>query len=146
MAKMESMIKSEMVRLAKREVRRIAVPLAKDVRLLKSTVSRIRKTVLALERFVATQKKELAKREIRLESSPEELKNSRLSPRLIRTIRKRLGISQRELGIFCGVTLGAVQSWEAAKFKPKDEKRKTLVALRKLRRGDVRKLLKHKNV
>ena len=141
MGKLEGIIKSEIMRLAKGEVRRIAVPLAKDVRLLKSTVSRIRKTVLALERFVAAQKKELAKQEIRLEATPEELKKSRLSPRLIRTIRKRLGISQKELGILCGVTVGVVQSWESGKFKPKDEKRKTLVALRKLRRGEVRKLL-----
>jgi DNA-binding transcriptional regulator YiaG len=79
-----------------------------------------------------------------LEASPEELKKSRLSPRLIQTIRKRLGVSQRELGILCGVTVGAVQSWESGKFKPKDEKRKTLVALRKLRRGEVRKLLEER--
>jgi len=43
MAKIEVIIKSEIVRLAKREVRRIAIPLAKDVRLLKSTVSQIRR-------------------------------------------------------------------------------------------------------
>ena len=144
MPKIESMIKSEIVRLAKGEVRRIAVPLAKDVRLLKSTVSRIRKTVLVVERFVAAQKKELAKQELQLEVSPEELKKSRLSPRLIRSLRRHLGITQKELASLAGVTMGAVQSWESGKFRPKDGKRKALVALRKLRRNEVRKLLKER--
>ncbi len=145
MGKLESTIKSEIERLSKREVRKVLVPVGRDARSLRGTVSEIRKIVLAVERFVAAQKKELAKQEIRLEASPEELKKSRLSPRLVRTIRKRLGISQKELGILCGVTVGAVQSWEAGKFKPKDEKRKTLVALRKLRPGEAKKLLARKS-
>ena len=55
MGKLEGIIKSEIVRLAKREMRKISVPLGRDVRLLKSTVSKLRKTVLALERFTARQ-------------------------------------------------------------------------------------------
>ena len=51
MGKMESIIKCEIVRLAKRELRRISVPLGRDVRLLESTVSQLRKAVLVLERM-----------------------------------------------------------------------------------------------
>jgi hypothetical protein len=53
MGKLEAPIKSEIVRLAKREMRKTSVPLGRDVRLLKGTVSQLRKTVLALERFAA---------------------------------------------------------------------------------------------
>jgi DNA-binding transcriptional regulator YiaG len=144
MAKIEANLKSEVVRLARREIRMVSVPMARDARLLKNKVSQIRKTVLALERFMAAQKKEVAKREIRLEASPEELKKSRLSPRLIQTVRKRLGISQKELAHLVGVTVGAVHMWEAGKFKPKDEKRKVFVALRKLPRGEVKRLLEER--
>jgi hypothetical protein len=94
MAKIEAILKSEIVRLARREIRMVSVPMARDARLLKNKVSQIRKTVSALERFMAAQKKEVARREIRLEASPEELKKSRLSPRLIQTVRKRLGIAK----------------------------------------------------
>jgi DNA-binding transcriptional regulator YiaG len=144
MGKFEGIIKSEIVRLAKREVRKALVPLGRDVRLLKDTVSQIRKAVLLLERLAAQQQKELAKRRIPLEATPEEVKKSRFSPRLIRSLRKSLGISQKELAILSGVTVGAVHMWESGKFRPKDEKKALMVGLRKLGRRDVRKLLEQR--
>jgi transcriptional regulator with XRE-family HTH domain len=58
--------------------------------------------------------------------------------------RKKLGISQRELGILTGATIGAVLSWEKGKFRPKGEKKAALVALRKLKKREVKKLLAEK--
>ena len=142
MGKLEANIKSEIVRLAKREVRSTLVPLGRDVRLLKSTVSQARRAVLLLERLAAQQQKELEKRKVPLEATPEEVKKSRFSPRLVRSLRKHLGISQKELAILCGVTVGAVHMWESGKFRPKDEKKALIVGLRKLNRRDVTKLLK----
>lgn len=146
MGKLEAIIKSEIVRLAKMELRKVSVPLKKDVFQLKKTLSQLRKGVLSLERFTALQQKELGKRKIILEASPEEVKMSRFSPRLIRSLRKHLGISQKELAVLAGVTVGAVHLWESGKFRPKEEKRRTLVGLRKLRRRDVKKLLEKKSI
>ena len=137
-------IRSEIVRLAKRELRKTLLPLGRDVRLLKSAVSQLRKTVLALERFAAQQQNELKKRKIPLEATAEEVKKSRFSPALIRSLRKNLGISQKELAILAGVTVGAAHLWEIGKFRPKNEKKAVMVALRKLGRRDVRKLLEGK--
>jgi DNA-binding transcriptional regulator YiaG len=144
MGKVGSIINSEIIRLAKREMHKVSIPLKRDVRLLKVTVSQLRKSVLTLERLAAHHQKELSKREIQLEVSPEELKKSRFSPRLIKTLRKRLGISQRELAILTGVTIGAAHLWETGKFRPKDNKMGVLVALRKLPRSDVKKLLEER--
>ncbi len=141
---LEATIKSEIVRLAKREIRKTLVPLGRDVRLLKSAVSQLRKTVLAVVRFVAQQQKNLRKRKMTLEATPEEVKKSRFSPALIRSLRKNLGIRQKELAILAGVTVGAVHLWEMGKFKPKEEKKAVMVALRKLGRRGVRKLLEEK--
>ncbi len=141
MGKLEGVIKTEIMRLAKREMRKISVPLKWDVQSLKITVSQLRKAVVPLERFVSDQQKELAKHEIPLEVSPEELKKSRFSPRLIKTLRKKLGITQKELAILLGVTVGAAHQWEIGKFTPKPEKKAVLAALRKLGRTEVKKLL-----
>ena len=141
MGKLETIIKSEIVRLSKRELHKVSVPLNRNVRLLKTTVSQIRKAVLVLQRFMAQKQKELAKRKIPLEASSEEIKKSRLSPRLIQSLRKQLGITQRELALLAGVTVGAVQKWEAGRFRPKDEKKRVFAALRKLTRREVRRLL-----
>ena len=144
MGKVESIIKSEIIRLAKGEMRQVSIPLGRDVRLLKNTVSQLRKSVLLIERFVAKNQKELSKDEIRLEAPPEEIKQSRFSPRLLQSLRKRLGITQKELAILAGVSIGAAHLWETGKFRPKENKMGALVALRKLRRREVRELLDQK--
>jgi len=144
MGKVESTIRFEITRLAKREVRKISIPLSRDVRMLKGMMSHVRKTVQALERLTAKQQARLGKEEIRLEATPEELKMSRFSPRLFRSLRKRLGISQKELATLVGVTVGAVHQWESGKFEPREEKKGVIVALRKLGRREVQDLLEKK--
>jgi DNA-binding transcriptional regulator YiaG len=144
MAKFESVIKSEMIRLAKREVRKICVPLGRDVRSLKSAVSQLHKSVLILQRITASQQRELEKGKRLLEAPPEEVKESRFSPRLIKSLRGHLAITQKELAVLTGVTVGAVHLWESGRFKPSIKKKAVMVALRKLGRREVRKLLESK--
>jgi DNA-binding transcriptional regulator YiaG len=144
MSKVEAIIKSEVVRLAKREIRKISVPLVKDVRLLKSTVSQLRKAVLVLERVSARQNTETLREKTQLQANPEEVKISRFSPRLIQALRKRLRITQKEMAVLAGVTVGAIYQWEKGIFEPRGQKKGILVALRKLGRRDVKKLLEEK--
>jgi len=144
MGKVEGIIKSEIVRLARREVRKISVPLGRDVRFLKSGVSQLRKTVLTLQRITASQQKELEKGKTPLGATPEEVKESRFSPRLIGSLRRRMGITQKELAILTGVSVGAAHLWEIGQFKPSMKKKAVMVALRKLGRREVRKLLEEK--
>ena len=144
MGKIEGIIKSEIMRLAKREIRKIAVPLGSDVWFLKSAVSQLRKAVLTLQRITANQQKVLEKGKKPLEAAPEEVKMSRFSPRLIRSLRGHLGITQKELAILTGVTVGAIHQWESGQFKPSMKKKAVMVALRKLGRREVRKLLEGK--
>jgi DNA-binding transcriptional regulator YiaG len=103
------------------------------------------KAVFALERLTAPFKKELETREIRLEVTSEEIKKSRFSPRLIKSLRKHLGITQKELAILMGISIGAVQKWEAGNSRPADSKKHIIVALRKLRRRDIKRLLEKRS-
>src|SRR4030042_3558631 len=145
MAKLESIIKSETQRLAKHEVRSVYRPLRKEVWGLKLKLSNLIKNFTFLDRMA----KEIFKTkttESKLEATPEEVKASRLTPERIAGLRKKLGISQRELGLLVGATTGAVLSWEKGKFKPQGEKKAALVGLRKGRKRDVRKMLAEKPV
>jgi DNA-binding transcriptional regulator YiaG len=144
MGKFEGIIKSEIIRLAKREVRKITVPLSRDVRFLKSSASQLRKFVLNLQRTAASHQKEIEKGKSPLEAGQEEVKSARLSPRLIRSLRRHLGITQKELAVLAGVTIGAVHQWESGQFKPSMKKKSVLVALRKLGRREARKLIESK--
>ena len=145
MGKIESIIKSEIQRLAKREVRSTFRPLRKEVWGMKLKLSNFIKNFTILDRLAKEASKSKST-ERKLEASPEEVKASRLSPERIANLRKKLGISQRELGLLVGASLGAVAMWEKGKFKPRGDKKAALVALRKLRKREVRKMLAEKPV
>ena len=142
MAKIESVIKAEIVRLAKREMRSAFLPMKREVRQMSIRVSGLSKAITSLNRL--TKDLGLEKRKPKLEASLEEVKTSRLTPERIRGLRKKLGISQREMGILTGASLGAVLSWERGKFKPRGDKKTALVALRKLGKRSVKELLRQK--
>jgi DNA-binding transcriptional regulator YiaG len=144
MGKLEGVIKSEIIRLAKREVRKTSLPLGRDVRLLKAAVSQLRKTTAALQHTIGLQLKNLEKGKPLAEATPEEVKASRLSPRLIRSLRVHLGITQKELAALAGVTVGAIHQWESGMFKPTMKKKGILISLRKLGRREVKNLLQKK--
>ena len=142
MAKIEGVLKSEIVRLAKREIRSTFFPLRREVRSIRLKLSGLSKNFSALNRLTKDQLQKMPKKG--LEATPEEVKASRLTPDRIRGLRKKLGISMRELGILTGTSLGAILSWEKGKFKPRGEKKAALVGLRKFRKQEIRKLLAEK--
>lgn len=145
MGKVEGILRSEIVRLAKREIRKIALPVRREVRALKGTVSQLRKALSGLEKHASRRGFGLMREPLHLQASPEEVKASRFSPRLIRALRKRLGVTQKQLATLVGVTVGAIYQWEKGIFEPRDEKKGALVALRKLGRRDVKRLLEEKS-
>jgi len=63
------------------------------------------------------------------------------TPARIRSLRKKLGISQKELGKLTGVSVGAVAMWEKGKYVPKNDKIVKLESLQGLKKVDVRKML-----
>ena len=144
MAKIESIIKAEIQRLAKREVRSKFLPLRREVWGMKLKLSSLLKGAKILDQWAKEISRQAKNKEFKLEATLEEVKTSRLTPERIRNLRKKKGISQRELAILTGVTIGAVASWEKGKFKPKGDKKAALVALRKLPRREVKKMLSEK--
>ena len=141
MGKLEQTLKSEITRLARKQVRATCLPLARDVRRLKRTVSALRKTVAVLARFGAEFQAERTAERSKMAVAPEEVKAARLSPLLIKKLRTRLGITQGELAALVGVSHSAVCSWEYGKARPEGHNREALVALRKLGRREVRGIL-----
>jgi len=141
MGKLEQTLKSEITRLAKKQLRATCLPLAREVRRLKRTVSTLCKTVAGLARLGTELQAERQAQRAKLAAAPEQVKASRISPALIRKLRARLGITQRELATLVGVSASAVGSWEYGKAKPEGRNREALVALRKLGRREARGIL-----
>ena len=143
MGKVEEALKSEIARLARKEIRTAQGALMAELRRQKKRVSQLTQSVTSLTRKVnalsTTVKTQAAEA-----TSAEEAKTSRLSPGLIQKLRTRLGISQAELARLVGVSAVAIQFWESGRTKPNEANRAAIVALRKYGRRDARQRLAEK--
>ena len=143
MGKIESMIKSEIQRLARREIRSTFLPMKREVRAMRLRMSGLIKGFTALNR-VAKEQIQRATEQFKLEASPEEIKIARFSPARIRALRLKKGLSQKELGMLLGVSLGTIVLWEKGKITPKAERKGGLIALRKLGKREIGRVLAEK--
>jgi hypothetical protein len=96
LGKLESTIKSEIQRLAKREIRSTFIPLRREVRTMRLKLSGLSKTFSALNRLTKEQLQKVPKKE--LEATPEEVKASRLTPDRIRRLRRKIGYFHERVG------------------------------------------------
>jgi DNA-binding transcriptional regulator YiaG len=103
-------------------------------------VAALRRELVTL-RDVAAQWRMAQGRPWRPEVSEDQARVSRLSPRLIRKLRLRLGLSQAALARLVGVSTGAVAQWERGGAAPAGQNRRALLGLRRLGRRDVKRLL-----
>jgi DNA-binding transcriptional regulator YiaG len=113
-----AVLKDEITRLARKEVKQQVGP-------LKKTVTEQRRTIAALNRQVA----ELARnqshlqqqKKLRLDKAPEAstAKGVRFSPKWVHADRNRLGLSAKDYGLLAGVSAQTIYGWESGKSKPR---------------------------
>ena len=137
MAKMEAVLREEITRLSKREVKAVTEPLVKQIRALKKEVRQLKEAL----RESGTEVRTLEGPMMELTVDEEEAKAARVGPKWIKSLRKRLGLSQRDLAKLLGVSLSAVGTWEYGKAKPEGRNRRALITLRKMGKRQVKKLL-----
>lgn len=146
MGKLEATLKSEISRLARREIRLAQGPLVAQIRTLSRRVRALTTETQRLNR--ATRKLESARAataaELKVPQS--ELASSRMSPGLIKKLRGRHSITQQQLAQLVGVSAAAVQSWEQGIARPTGNNREALVALRKMAAAEVAKLMGQKGI
>ena len=139
MSKFEDAVRAEVLRLVRKELRAQVAPLQKEVRELRRAFSQTRKQLAQIEKLTPKQAEPAAVPA--LEASEEEISKSRISGNLIRSLRRRLGITQGQLATLVAVSLSAVTLWETNKRRPTGQNRAAIVALRKLGRREVARML-----
>jgi DNA-binding transcriptional regulator YiaG len=139
MPNLAAVLKAEIIRLARRSTRPLYVPIKKDVSALKRALVQQRRALAQLARdnarLVADLNTRLATPSI---VSDAEIQHARISPRLIKAQRTRLGLSRDAFAKLVGVTGGAVLAWEGGKSKPRAAAKAALVAIRKLGKREAR--------
>ena len=141
MGKIETVLKTEIMRLARRETRGLIAKHVTELRRLKQRVAVLERELRTIK---AAHAEEQAKAKVKVVAqtiAAEQGSTVRLSPKLIKTLRSRLGISQVELAKLVSVSSVAVGSWESGKSKPRPESKARIAALRGLGRRETRRLL-----
>lgn len=135
-------LKTEIRRLARKEAKSLADGSTKSLRVLRKQVADLRNQVSGLKSDLAAAQRALAKLSKSAEPSSESATGrQRISAKGIVALRSRLGLSQHDLGLLCGVGSAAVSHWEAERSHPKADALATLISLRSAGKKNVAKML-----
>ena len=139
MGKIETILKAEITRLSRRETKGLISKTVAELRRLRQRVAALERELRAIK---AARAEEKAKTKIKAATETVVGEQTvRMSPRLIRSVRNRLGVSQAKLAKLVGVSTLAVGNWELGKTKPRPESKARIAALRHLGRRETRRLL-----
>ncbi len=142
MPNIAAVLREEIVRLARKELRATVGPLKKRVAELTRSNAALKKAIPALEREVARLSKEAEARQIQsIRAGAKELKGVRIGPRSIGAQRKRIKLTREEFAKLAGVSANTIYLWETGGVSPREKSRGVLVGLRKLRAREAKKLL-----
>ena len=135
-----SVLREEIRRLARKEVKSATSTHSKQIRDLKSGMKVLRGQVASLQKMLAASRKAAAAAN---GTSPEQETSRavRISPASIRNHRKRLKLSQAQLGQLLGVSTTTVVFWESGRSAPRGSNRLALAEVRKLGKKDAQALL-----
>lgn len=122
-----SVIKDEITRLARKEVRIQVDPLRK-------TSANQRREIAELKRQIADLGRQVKAASKTIKPAPETSStgNTRFSSQGLRTMRKRLGLSAAEFGLLAGASAQSIYNWEADKALPREAQRASLADMRAL--------------
>lgn len=143
MSNLASLLKTEITRLARKEVRATTSKLQKAVTSHRSEIAALKRRVVELERRLRqSQRGQGATVDKRVTPATENGRQKvRFSPKSLISQRKRLGLSAADVGLLFGTTGQSIYNWEAGRARPSARHMATLGALRKLGRRQAEKIL-----
>jgi len=135
-----AVLRQEITRLARKEIRQQIAPIKKAQTELRRRNSELRREVADLHRAVKRLEKQPSTPDAP-ETSPDTI--VRFSPRWVVADRKRLGLSAGDYGRLVGVSAQTIYSWENGKSRPKGERLAAWAAIRGLGKRAARERLKN---
>ncbi len=136
--------KEEVQRLARKELRDSAGKIQKDMAALKRSVADHRRRIAALERENRSLVREASKRQTATaETAPDEVTKARVTAKMVRSLRKKLGLTQGELARLLGVSAQSVYQWEhkEGRLTLRGPTKAAIIEARKLGVRDARRQL-----
>lgn len=138
MANIASILKQEISRLARKELRKETESLQKAIASYRQQIAAMRRRIEQLER----QQKRAGKAiPTTTQKDPEGDVNLRFRAEGFAQHRKRLGLSAREMGLLVDASGLTVYKWEKREAKPRPKNLKAIAAVRKMGKREAMKRL-----
>jgi DNA-binding transcriptional regulator YiaG len=135
-----TVLKDEIARLSRREIRKQVQPVRKASAAFRREIATLKRQVQALRRQART----LAKQHVpTIDATTANLSTRplRFVAKGLRSLRSRLGLSAPELARLVGVSDQSVYNWELKKTVPRKEQLATLATVRSLGKREARRRL-----
>ena len=138
MPNIASVLKAEIARVARKEVRSEAEALKKASAQHRSDIAALKRRITELEKLVAR----AGKSRPEPPAVPERADPMRYSAKGLSAQRQRLGLSAPEMAALLGVSTQTVYNWEAGKSRPRQQQMAAIGAVRGMGKRDVQTRLK----
>ena len=139
MPTLASVLKDEISRLAKKEVRAETAFLKKASAQHRRDIAQLKRQVSTLERKVVLLEKNTWTKPV--PAAETEAGNIRYSAKGLATHREKMGLSAKDYGKLVGVSQLTIYNWESEKNRPRDEQLAKIVAVRGMGKGEALKRL-----
>ena len=135
MANIASLLKSEISRVARKEVRGETAGLKKALSTYRSEIAALKRRAQALE----SELRRLGKAAGRVAAVEDDAptRAQRFSAKGLASQRKRLGLSAQDCGLLVGASGQSIYNWEDGKARPRAKHLQALAALRRMGKKDA---------
>lgn len=142
MSNVASVLKKEIARVARKEIRRETARLKKASATYRSEIAALKKRALGLERQLR-QAGKWSDRPAPAAANEDLVSNgaNRFSAKSIASQRRRLGLSAAECGVLIGASAQSIYNWEEGKARPRAQHLPAIYALRTLGRRQANDIL-----
>ena len=139
MPNIASILKSEIMRVARKEIRAEIEGLKKSANTYRTEIAALKRRTQALEQALRQLQKTSPKSApVKAEESGKAL---RFSAKTLASQRKRLGLSAEACGVLLGASGQSVYNWEAGETQPRDKHLAAIAALRTLSKTQAGEVL-----
>jgi DNA-binding transcriptional regulator YiaG len=134
MPNIASLLKSEISRVARKELRGETSALKKALSTQRSEIAALKRRAQALEQQLRRLSRASARSSPAAEAGPTAGGSTRFSAKGLASQRRRLGLSAAECGLLVGTSAQSIYNWEAGKVRPRAKHLAAIAALRHLGR------------
>lgn len=141
MPNLQAVLRDEIKRLARREVRSELQATKKAVSQYRSDIAQLKRSLSDLEQrlqYLESRETDRLKAGPRMKEPPQ---GTRFSSTALRNRRERLGLSREDFALLVGVSASTLYNWESGRTKPSGEHLAALVTLRDVGKREAEKRL-----